>query len=283
MDIADVKQFLRKQARNAYRLGCDGVRRTVEWYRRPDVQARREDLLDRTRARLNQGRGVILNGVASAYRLIDERLPAAGQVFTPERLQRLWQQLSAPGCARVVLGVAAGAGGAIAGSAFPDLDIRLLGIGSHRNWFFHSGIATYALGKVGDKMIEHYQKLGVEGDDSLKAKAIMELERYVGAPFISGFALGQSIHLGLDALVHRGKDVLGFPVEQLLSGGRTLDSIYLLGNGLWAFSGAGRFVAFAVTGEPDTERLLDYLRGLKSAKPIPSPGAGAASIWLQRA
>jgi len=237
VDLGDVKRFLRQQACNAYRLGSEGARRAAEWYRRPDVQARREDLLDRTRARLNQGKGL-------------------------------------------VLGLAAGAGGAVAGSAFPDLDIRLLGIGSHRNWFFHSGIATYALGKAGDKMIEHYKELASEGDDSLKAKAVMELERYVGAPFVAGFALGQTIHLGLDALVQRGKDVLGFPVEQLLSGGRTLDAIYLLGNGLWAFSGAGRFIAFALTGEAETERLLEWLRGLRGARAIAAPGSAAPAIQL---
>lgn len=124
-------------------------------------------------------------------------------------------------------------------------------------------------------MIEHYKELASEGDGSLKAKAVMELERYVGAPFVAGFALGQTIHLGLDALVHRGKEVLGFPVEQLLNGGRTLDAIYLLGNGLWAFSGAGRFIAFALTGEAETERLLEWLRGLRGARAIAAPGSAA--------
>lgn len=128
MDSDDVRRFLRAQAGSAWRSGCVGVRRALEWYRYPDVRARREDLLDWTRAKLNQGKGLIL---------------------------------------------------------------------------------------------------------------------------------------------------------RLLSGGRTLDAIYLFGNGLWAFSGAGRFVAFAVTGEADTERLLNYLRGLKGARPIPSLGAVAAAIRPQ--
>ena len=86
------------------------------------------------------------------------------------------------------------------GSVFSDLDIKLLGIGSHRNPIFHSGLIFY-LGLI---VIRRYQSLVL---------------RMIAA----GFGIGLSSHLLWDMFDHA--DIRWLP------GGR-LDRLWLLLNGI---------------------------------------------------
>lgn len=86
------------------------------------------------------------------------------------------------------------------GTVFPDLDIRLLGIGSHRNPVFHSGMLFFLIVVLARRF-----------------------KSFPAAAIISGFGLGIGAHLIWD-LFDRA-DVRWIP-------GGTLDSIWLGVNGL---------------------------------------------------
>lgn len=86
------------------------------------------------------------------------------------------------------------------GTVFPDLDIKLFGIGSHRNPVFHSGIVFFILLFLARR-----------------------LKLYLPAAIISAFGLGLGSHLVWD--LFDSADVRWIP-------GGTLDSFWLGINGL---------------------------------------------------
>jgi hypothetical protein len=94
------------------------------------------------------------------------------------------------------------------GSALPDWDIRLFGIGAHRNPLFHSAVPYFGLGYA-------WRKIGLE-------EVVHQVGgwRLVVAAQV-GFALGLSSHLLLD-IVQYG-DVRWIP-------GGTLDRLWLAGH-----------------------------------------------------
>lgn len=181
---------------------------------------------------------------------------------------------------RAALGAASFGVGFWAGTHFPDLDIVLLGIGRHRHWAFHSALPTAALAWVGDQLIQHYRRAKPatpEGRPAAGARLVPETIRYGVAPFIAGFAAGQALHLAVDGIWQAGKDVVGWPLEWLLGRGRTLDRLFLVGNAAWSLHEAGRFLAFAATGEPDVRRLAGVVRE-GAAHVAAAARAGAARV-----
>jgi LexA-binding, inner membrane-associated putative hydrolase len=73
------------------------------------------------------------------------------------------------------------------GSALPDWDIKLLGIGAHRNPLFHSAAAYFCLAYL-------WRCMGLERTVHTAAGVRLKLAAQVG------FALGLSSHLVLDML-----------------------------------------------------------------------------------
>lgn len=124
-----------------------------------------------------------------------------------------------------------------AGLVFPDLDIRLLGIGWHRYFLFHSGAAVWLL----REFWESYQKW-VDG-----GKVPSLLTKVVGTVATCG-AVGVALHLAKDALIDGDKSIVfGIPglgkVGSLVRGTLMDDDLWLLGNSVWAFKLAGDVVA----------------------------------------
>lgn len=96
------------------------------------------------------------------------------------------------------------------GTALPDWDILVLGIGGHRNPLWHSAIPYFGLAWL-------WRKLGCAEIASTRGGTRLEVAVHVG------LALGLASHLGLD--VWQYGDVRWIP-------GGTLDRVWLSGHAL---------------------------------------------------
>jgi hypothetical protein len=140
--------------------------------------------------------------------------------------------------------------GYLRGSGFPDLDITLLGIGGHRNWFFHSSLTTVGLYLAIDKLIAYF------GNNYDEHNFGAKLIKNIGAPLVAGFAVGNALHLFADGL--GAKDVVGFPLGSLFGGGFFVDRLWLFANGAICLILAGKLVAIAFA--KDKEAIQNYCK-----------------------
>ena len=141
--------------------------------------------------------------------------------------------------------VACGVKGIELGKGFPDIDIKLFGIGGHRNWFTHSAFTSFLLYKA----VKAYRKRldgGAGGPFGKKAL------KYIGAPCMAAFSLANAAHLFADML--GAKDVIGWPVGLLLGNSRIKDKIWLGGNAVVCIVLAWKFLQ--IMAEKDEGGLL---------------------------
>ena len=148
-------------------------------------------------------------------------------------------------CAKAAVLVPAGWVGLNAGLGFPDKDISLLGIGSHRYFLFHSAIGVFVLKKLYDR----YLLCDRDHPDLLTRVASK-----VGGAFLGCAAVGMGVHLLID--VFQPKTVI-FPfIGSLVNGTLVDDRLWLLGNSLWCFKMA-RDVLTASVGD-ELAAVKDY-------------------------
>jgi len=137
------------------------------------------------------------------------------------------------------------------GIVLPDLDIKLLGIGWHRYFLFHSAAASWLL----KKFCESY-KVWVEQD-----KASPVFTKIIGAIGAFG-AVGVGLHLMKDAIIDGDKSIVfGIPglfkIGTLLKGTSIDDDLWLISNGLYAFK-YGRDILVLAFGE-DIEAIKQFV------------------------
>jgi len=124
----------------------------------------------------------------------------------------------------------------------PDLDIKILGIGWHRYFLFHSAMGLWVL----KSFFEMYSKFLENSDNPVIVKKVLGT---IGAG--SGAAIG--IHLLKDGafgyLDGRKSVVFGIPGifkrNTLIKGTYLDDDLWLLGNSLWAFKVSGDIFVIA--------------------------------------
>lgn len=108
----------------------------------------------------------------------------------------------------------------------PDADIRVLGIGKHRFFLFHSALGVVALRYLYRLWSERVENGGRPG---LLERTVSK----VAGAALGAYALGVGVHLAID--VFQPKAVI-FPFfGSLVKGTLIDDNIWLLGNSLWAF------------------------------------------------
>ncbi|HPQ71345.1 MAG TPA: hypothetical protein PKW95_19615 [bacterium] len=111
-----------------------------------------------------------------------------------------------------------------AGFAFPDKDISLLGIGNHRFFLFHSGVAVWMMRKV------YEAQLARTGNSKLLRDRVVN--KIVGVA-AGAAAFGVGCHLFVD--IFQPKSIV-FPFfGSLVTGTLVDDDLWLLANGLWCF------------------------------------------------
>jgi hypothetical protein len=107
---------------------------------------------------------------------------------------------------------------------FPDKDISLLGIGNHRFFLFHSGVAIWIMRKI------YEAQLARTGDSRLLRDRVVNKIAGVAAGS-AAFAVG--CHLLVDIM--QPKSIV-FPfIGSLVKGTLVDDDLWLLANGLWCF------------------------------------------------
>lgn len=137
------------------------------------------------------------------------------------------------------------AASSVVGAETPDKDITALGIGSHRNFFFHS--AAIALGvklacRLMLRVASRAEKLVKKGSDDHEALVFIA----TNLKAISfGYAVGTATHLVKDATFDGSKAVTGPWGGTLLDGTIVDDDAWLLLNG---------FVAIMAGEEPKKRR-----------------------------
>lgn len=124
----------------------------------------------------------------------------------------------------------------------PDLDISLMGIGSHRHWLTHSIIPVLFV-SLGSKLLIRFLEKAKErhskGDaDTIEALRVIQK----GLNTLSvGFAFGVSAHLLQDALWDNPQAVRGpwerNQIPDFLRTDYRFDDGYLVANGLFALNG----------------------------------------------
>ncbi|NLM95583.1 MAG: hypothetical protein GX165_08455 [Firmicutes bacterium] len=140
--------------------------------------------------------------------------------------------------------VPSGLWGLSKGIAAPDLDIRLLGIGKHRFFLFHSALGLVVLGKL-------YRMWVHSTEDKNHLWPYRVVHKAAGA-VLGSYAVGVGIHLAID--VFQPKAVI-FPFFGSLADGTLIDDrLWLLGNSLWAFQIAGDVFSLVLADELETAR-----------------------------
>ena len=116
---------------------------------------------------------------------------------------------------------------------FPDLDIRLLGIGKHRYFLFHSAIVPLGALWAARKL----QNISILG--------------YLTTAFAIGFLAGVGIHLLTDVFQYKA---VMFPfIGSLIDGTSIDDRLWEGGNALVCFSAAWKTGRHTISGQTEID------------------------------
>lgn len=149
--------------------------------------------------------------------------------------------------AKVAVLVPAGMLGMSRFSGFPDLDIRVLGIGAHRYFLFHSAISLWAFKWLYDRYCEtSLSGQGLAARTARKAAGVA----------LAGAAVGVGVHLLTDSFDPKA---IIFPFfGSLVDGTLVDDRVWLLANSVWAFKIARDLLVVALG--PDLDRAAAWVR-----------------------
>jgi hypothetical protein len=160
-----------------------------------------------------------------------------------------------------------------AGTAWPALDVVVLGAGASGHWFFHSAVAAYGMRKLSDRymaFLKEQERLLHEGKLTEAERARLEFQRnaakYVGAPLLGAFSVAAGATLMYEAFT--GGAVVGFPINLILGGNPILSSVWLFGNGLVCFHNGYKFFMMALAKEDEVDRVVRQLKGLLPAAAV---------------
>jgi hypothetical protein len=166
-----------------------------------------------------------------------------------------WQQLPWSHRAIVEAGVIIPVSlvGLTSGLGFCDLDTKILGIGWHRYFIFHSALGAY----FSQKFLKQYESFKKGGRKGI-------IEKITGGLLAAG-AFGIGVHLLADGsfgLIDGQKSVVFgvpglFKTNTLIPGTYLDDNLYLLGNSLWAFHIAKDIMV--ITFGEDLEKAREFV------------------------
>lgn len=137
-------------------------------------------------------------------------------------------------------------------SGFPDRDIALLGIGSHRFFLFHSGAAIKGL----EKMYMNWYEL----DDR---NTIERMAKKVVGVALGGAAIGMGVHLLSNTL--NPKAVIFPLIGSLVDGTMVDDTLWLLANSIWCFKMGANVITLVAADDvaKAKELMLSLLSGVR--------------------
>jgi hypothetical protein len=155
-----------------------------------------------------------------------------------------------------------------AGTAFPGLDVVLLG--THPHWLTHSALPVWGLKKASEKFDEYLKKQEARvaaGELDEAARERVEFQRkmakYVGAPLLGAFscAMGATMF----AQIVNPVGLTGAPVSWILGGNPFLDGVWLFANGVICFHQGYKFFMIALADQEEVNRVVREIKGLLPA------------------
>jgi hypothetical protein len=252
----------------------DGARKVVD---KVDEAARNSGAKERASEVASDVKGAATEMFGDARRFYENASGAARSSASAARLPssvlsalskaRTWAKQN-PGKAAVVS--LAFIAGTRAGSAFPGLDVTLLGAGGAGNWLFHSAIVPYGLRKLSEKYesyLKNQEALMRDGklteSEAARVKFERDAAKYVGAPLLGAFSVAAGAGLVYEAVM--GGAVTGLPVSLVLGSNPLLSSIWLFGNGLICFHNGYKFFMLAFGDQEEVARVVRDVKGLLPA------------------
>ena len=155
-----------------------------------------------------------------------------------------------------------------AGTAFPGLDIVLLG--AHPHWLTHSALPIIGLKKASEKFEEYLKKQEqriAAGELDQAERERVEFQRkitkYVGAPLLGAFSCAAGAVMFAQIVNPVG--VAGAPVSWLIGGNPFLGSVWLFANGVICFHQGYKFFMIALADQEEVNRVVREIKGLLPA------------------
>ncbi len=134
--------------------------------------------------------------------------------------------------AKVAMYLSSFAAGAYIGNSLPDKDITYLGIGSHRNFAFHSVLAAV----FGRLMIRFLQRFAdCMNEEGLLSDQDAAVVQHCFSAAQGGVAVGVAVHLAIDGTIQGSKAVLMGHFGSIVDGTLIDDKAWFLVNSFAAF------------------------------------------------
>jgi hypothetical protein len=151
------------------------------------------------------------------------------------------------------------------GSAFPGLDVVMLG--AHPHWLTHSALPIFGVRKLSERFDDYLRKqeeLIAQGQlDEAERKRVefqRNMTKYVGAPLLGAFSCAAGAVMWAQIVQPAG--IAGAPVSWLVGGNPFLGSVWLFANGAICFHEGYKFFMIALADQDEVNRVVREIKGL---------------------
>jgi hypothetical protein len=154
------------------------------------------------------------------------------------------------------------------------LGIVFTGISSH--WLFNSALPTWSIKKIGESFNDYLnrkERLINEGRlteaEAERVRFERDIAKRIGAPLLGAFSFASGAVMLTNVL--NPKLVTGFPIDLILGGNPTLESVWFFANGLVCIRTGYEFFMIALDGQNDVQNMVREIKGM-----LPQGPAAAA-------
>jgi hypothetical protein len=154
------------------------------------------------------------------------------------------------------------------------LGIVFTGISSH--WLFNSALPTWSIKKIGESFNDYLnrkERLINEGRlteaEAERVRFERDIAKRIGAPLLGAFSFASGAVMLTNVL--NPKLVTGFPIDLILGGNPTLESVWFFANGLVCIRTGYEFFMIALDGHDDVQNVVRQIKGM-----LPQGPAAAA-------
>ena len=154
------------------------------------------------------------------------------------------------------------------------LGIVFTGISSH--WLFNSALPTWSIKKIGESFNDYLnrkERLINEGRltdaEAERVRFERDIAKRIGAPLLGAFSFASGAVMLTNVL--NPKLVTGFPIDLILGGNPTLESVWFFANGLVCIRTGYEFFMIALDGQQDVQNMVREIKGM-----LPQPAEPAA-------
>ena len=145
------------------------------------------------------------------------------------------------------------------------LGIVFTGISSH--WLFNSALPMWSIKKIGESFNDYLnrkERLINEGRlteaEAERVRFERDIAKRIGAPLLGAFSFASGAVMLTNVL--NPKLVTGFPIDLILGGNPTLESVWFFANGLVCIRTGYEFFMIALDGQDDVQNMVREIKGM---------------------